>query len=37
MSGPCFHPGGTVTGGGRATAIQLLGDLKIKYNHIIRV
>lgn len=37
LSGPCFHPGGTVTGGGRATAMQILGDLKIKYDRIMSV
>ena len=37
LSGPFLHPGGTVTGGGRCTAIQLLGDMGVKYNHIIAV
>ncbi|MFA5524821.1 MAG: NAD(P)/FAD-dependent oxidoreductase [Tissierellales bacterium] len=37
LSGPCYHPGGTVTGGGRATAMQLMGDLKIKYDGIMAV
>jgi phytoene dehydrogenase-like protein len=37
LSGPCFHPGGTVTGGGRATAMQLMGDLGVKYDGIMSV
>lgn len=37
LSGPFLHPGGTVTGGGRCTAIQLMGDLKVKYNHFMSV
>lgn len=37
LAGPCFHPGGTVTGGGRATAMRVLGDLKIKYDRIMSV
>lgn len=37
LSGPCFHPGGTVTGGGRATAIQLMSDLGVKYDRIMSV
>jgi phytoene dehydrogenase-like protein len=35
LTGPFMHPGGTVTGGGRATALQLMTDLKVKYNQII--
>ncbi len=35
LAGPFMHPGGTVTGGGRATAMQLMTDLKVKYNQII--
>lgn len=35
MAGPFMHPGGAVTGGGRATAIQVLDDLKINYAKII--
>jgi phytoene dehydrogenase-like protein len=35
ISGPFTHPGGIVTGGGRATAIQVLEDLKIKYSSVI--
>jgi len=31
LSGPFMHPGGTVTGGGRATAMQVLEDLRIDY------
>ena len=37
LSGPFLHPGGTVTGGGRCTAIQLFTDLGVKYNHILTV
>ena len=35
LAGPFMHPGGAVTGGGRATAIQVLGDLGINYNKLI--
>jgi phytoene dehydrogenase-like protein len=35
LSGPFMHPGGTVTGGGRAVAIQILGDLGVNYSKII--
>ncbi|MET0546261.1 MAG: NAD(P)/FAD-dependent oxidoreductase, partial [Caulobacterales bacterium] len=37
LSGPTLHPGGTVTGGGRATAIKLLGDLGVNYDKVIAV
>jgi phytoene dehydrogenase-like protein len=37
LSGPCFHPGGTVTGGGRATAMKLMSDLGVKYDNIMSV
>lgn len=37
LSGPCYHPGGTVTGGGRATALQLLGDLGVPYDSLMSV
>ena len=36
LSGPFLHPGGTVTGGGRATAIQLMGDLGVDYSRVAR-
>lgn len=29
LSGPFMHPGGAVTGGGRATAMKIMGDLKM--------
>jgi phytoene dehydrogenase-like protein len=35
LSGPFLHPGGTVTGGGRATAISVLGDLGVNYSKLI--
>ena len=35
LSGPFMHPGGTVTGGGRAVALQLMGDLKVDYRRVI--
>ncbi|MET0660776.1 MAG: NAD(P)/FAD-dependent oxidoreductase, partial [Steroidobacteraceae bacterium] len=35
LSGPFLHPGGTVTGGGRATAMQLMGDLGVKYSRVM--
>ena len=35
MSGPFMHPGGAVTGGGRATAIQVFEDLDIPYHKIM--
>jgi phytoene dehydrogenase-like protein len=35
MSGPFMHPGGAVTGGGRATAIQVFEDLGVPYHKII--
>jgi phytoene dehydrogenase-like protein len=37
LSGPCFHPGGTVTGGGRATAMRMMGDLNIDYKKVMSV
>jgi len=30
-----MHPGGAVTGGGRATAIQVFEDLKVPYGKLI--
>jgi len=35
LSGPFLHPGGTVTGGGRATAMQLMGDLGVRYDRLM--
>jgi phytoene dehydrogenase-like protein len=35
LAGPFMHPGGAVTGGGRATAIQVLEDLDVPYGKII--
>lgn len=35
LSGPFMHPGGTVTGGGRAVALQLMGDLRVSYSGIL--
>lgn len=37
LSGPFHHPGGAVTGGGRATAYQVLSDLDVKHEHILKV
>jgi phytoene dehydrogenase-like protein len=37
LAGPFQHPGGTVTGGGRATAIQVLGDLRVDYSRLFQV
>jgi phytoene dehydrogenase-like protein len=35
LSGPFLHPGGTVTGGGRATALQLMSDLDVNYSRVM--
>jgi phytoene dehydrogenase-like protein len=35
LSGPFLHPGGTVTGGGRCTAMRLMGDLGVNYSRIM--
>lgn len=35
LSGPFMHPGGGLTGGGRATAIRVLDDLKVDYKKVI--
>jgi phytoene dehydrogenase-like protein len=35
LSGPFMHPGGTVTGGGRPVALQIMDDLGVDYNRII--
>jgi phytoene dehydrogenase-like protein len=37
LCGPFLHPGGTVTGGGRAVAMRLMGDLKVDYSKIMTV
>ena len=37
LAGPFLHPGGTVTGGGRATAMRLMGDLGVKHDKIMSV
>ncbi|WP_218396503.1 phytoene desaturase family protein [Alteromonas lipotrueae] len=34
LVGPAMHPGGGVTGGGRATAIQMMDDLGIDYDKV---
>ena len=35
LSGPFMHPGGGITGGGRATAIRVMEDLGLDYSHVI--
>lgn len=35
LSGPFMHPGGGITGGGRATAITVMEDLKMDYSQVI--
>ncbi|MGQ0700737.1 MAG: phytoene desaturase family protein [Panacagrimonas sp.] len=35
LSGPFMHPGGGLTGGGRATAIRMMEDLGVEYSHVI--
>ena len=35
LSGPFMHPGGGITGGGRATALTVMKDLGVKYHHVI--
>ena len=35
LSGPFMHPGGGLTGGGRATAIRLMEDLGVAYSRVI--
>ncbi len=35
LSGPFMHPGGGITGGGRATAIVVMEDLKMNYSKVI--
>jgi len=36
LSGPFMHPGGGITGGGRAVAMKIMEDLGIKYDSVIR-
>lgn len=36
LAGPAMHPGGGVTGGGRAVAIRIMEDLMIDYSTVIR-
>lgn len=36
LAGPFMHPGGGLTGGGRATAIRLMEDLGVDYSRIIQ-
>ncbi len=36
MSGQSFHPGGSITGGGRATVQIIMGDLKIDFFNVIK-
>lgn len=35
LSGPFMHPGGGLTGGGRATAIRVMEDLGVSYSQVI--
>lgn len=35
LSGPFMHPGGGITGGGRATAMTVLKDLGVDFHHIM--
>jgi phytoene dehydrogenase-like protein len=35
LSGPFMHPGGGVNGGGRATAIKIMGDLDIDFDKVV--
>ncbi len=36
LAGPFMHPGGGLTGGGRAVAMRVMEDLKIDYSRVIR-
>ena len=36
LSGPFMHPGGGLTGGGRAVAIRIMEDLGVEYSRVIR-
>lgn len=37
LSGPCMHPGGGITGGGRAVAIRILEDLGQESARVLKV
>jgi phytoene dehydrogenase-like protein len=37
LTGPFMHPGGGLTGGGRAVAIRVMEDLKVNYSKVIRI
>jgi hypothetical protein len=36
LAGPFMHPGGGLTGGGRAVAMRVMEDLKVDYSKVIR-
>lgn len=36
LAGPFMHPGGGITGGGRAVAMRVMEDLGVKYDSVIR-
>jgi phytoene dehydrogenase-like protein len=36
LAGPFMHPGGGITGGGRAVAMRVMDDLKVDYGKVIR-
>jgi phytoene dehydrogenase-like protein len=36
LAGPFMHPGGGITGGGRAVAMRVMEDLKVDYGKVIR-
>lgn len=36
LTGPFMHPGGGLTGGGRAVAIRMMEDLSVDYSQVIR-
>ena len=35
LSGPFMHPGGGITGGGRATAIRVMEDMGLDYTQVM--
>ena len=37
LTGPFMHPGGGLTGGGRAVAMRMMEDLGVKYGSVVRV
>lgn len=37
LCGPFMHPGGGLTGGGRAVAIRMMEDLNVNYSKIVKV